>query len=366
VFSHFISMRPRLLLLMVVCRSAMAAPTVYLSERGECPNQETLLHALQDHLVQFDASPAPRAGSHLVSVLDLGRRYRVIVDGEARDFDDPGRHCGERAATATVFIALTLEPPSLISSPTPTPSPEPPAPVAPILIPIPPPIVAPLPPPRPKLRRVETQILVGTSLGILFQGAHADTAWEADPANDQYQPASVGASGAASEPLHVGMVLGCRLHKLTALDLYARIGAPLVNDVGKSTADFALILRDRFIFGDGAVHPYVTAGLGAGWIHHDVDFASGQTDDQPLVDAATARDFRPSQHPATRLCSAQSCIDTVTMGYFLLQWSTGLQIDLMHGRYGDLTFLTELQLLAAPFQNTGINWDFHFGLGAAY
>lgn len=48
-----------------------------------------------------------------VAVLDEGQRYQVMVGGQVRAFRDPARRCAERARTAAVLVALTLDPPSV-------------------------------------------------------------------------------------------------------------------------------------------------------------------------------------------------------------------------------------------------------------
>lgn len=48
-----------------------------------------------------------------LEVADLGRRYRVSIAGESREYGDESRDCQERARAAAVFAAITLEPPEI-------------------------------------------------------------------------------------------------------------------------------------------------------------------------------------------------------------------------------------------------------------
>src|SRR5262249_12845628 len=65
------------LLLLLMANTALADPTIYVSERGDCPDRATLLSTLRLHLRHHDAEARPSAGAISVSLIDLGPRYLV-------------------------------------------------------------------------------------------------------------------------------------------------------------------------------------------------------------------------------------------------------------------------------------------------
>jgi hypothetical protein len=355
---------------------------VYLSEKGNCPSLPELMAELPNHLSRHEASVEPQPGSLAVTVTDLGRSFRVFVNGQVRDFEDPGRNCLERAATATVFIALVLEPPSLIAPP-----PVPP----PVVIPPPPPMVMPPPPslpppPPPKVKpsylRLETNFTVGTSVGYVMSGTPVDVAYRTNYDTQQYERVVIQASGAAYEPLHFTLGFFGRVQRLLSVGLVARLGLPVLNTVGvtmnpalgterkKSNADFAVLAKLRVMFGEKRVHPFLTAGVGGGWINHLHDLDSGGNFYyQPYVDAQTANYYSPGIAPdgaPVNVVCGYPCKDTTTMGYFLTSLSAGLAVDVVQRPTHRLRLLAEVEMQAASLPTYGLNFDFRLGLEAAY
>lgn len=106
---------------------------------GGCPDAAQLEQALAPLLEQgvtlvFEptASTTRRA-----SVLDLGERYAIEIDGERREVEEARRDCVERARVAAVFIALNMQSSAAKPEPPkePEPAPEPEEPEAPPLPP---------------------------------------------------------------------------------------------------------------------------------------------------------------------------------------------------------------------------------------
>lgn len=152
-------------------------PLDLLARGHGCPTPAQLAATLRAASPRFALAiePAPDftlslpagAPSHVpVAVLDEGLLYQVMVGGQVRVFRDPARRCAERARTAAVLVALTLDPPSvklphddldlealLRDEPQPSAPVEPtPPPVCPVpppapACPAPPPVAAPKPPP---------------------------------------------------------------------------------------------------------------------------------------------------------------------------------------------------------------------------
>jgi hypothetical protein len=327
----------RTALALLLSAQATAAPpsVVYLTEQSACPDTATLTKALRERLSRFDVSIAPAIGALPVAVVDLGDRYRVIIDGVVRDFADPSRDCDERAAEATVFIALTLEPPSLPPTSLPPP-PLPPEPSPPLVL------VKPAQPTRARPHRLEIQALIGTSLGLASPWATTDNGHLAI------------SSGVMSEPLHWSIAVSARLSQAVSLGLQVRMGHPLFANAGSSpsVADFSLLLRNRFAFGTGKAHPFVSAGLGWGWIHHVVDVTSATI---PPVGGQQA------------LCpSTGSCYDTTTMSQLLISGSAGLLVDLLPKGKRGLAVIMETELEMPLWSQFGANFDFHIGLESQF
>lgn len=79
---------------------------------GECPRGDGVMAALVSVVGRNVSSPLrdpPR-------VVNLGDRFEVVVAGQTGQYADPARDCVERARVAAVFIALTLNPPTVRSA----------------------------------------------------------------------------------------------------------------------------------------------------------------------------------------------------------------------------------------------------------
>jgi hypothetical protein len=339
-----------LLLLAAAARPGYAAPTVYLSRAPACPSAELLREALRAHLSRFEVTTEPVADSIPLEVLDLGARYRVVVGGVARDFDDAGRDCAERAAAATVFAALILEPPAVeepapsvdaaaaASSATGTAAATHGAAAAPPRSAGP--VGAPADAPRPslprsaRLHRLELQWLVGSGIGYVPAGAHTDVAWSVTRtpgnASPAYARAALGSGGAAYAPLHVGLAAQLRLSRRFSVGLFARVGFPLLDNADSTAdpplgsgsahaiADFALLARARVLLGDGRVHPFFTLGLGGGWIDHAVDVTAASRSSTPTRPPTMAAPFPPLAPPST--ASVRSAEAAMTPSVLAISW----------------------------------------------
>jgi hypothetical protein len=86
-------------------------PALRLLTDSECPGSDAVETELKLLLPQvtFDGS----ADARLISIYDLGARYRVAVAGQQRELVDEARACAERARAAAAFVFLVLHPPSL-------------------------------------------------------------------------------------------------------------------------------------------------------------------------------------------------------------------------------------------------------------
>jgi hypothetical protein len=89
--------------------------------------------------------PPERLGARLraltaapaVELIDLGAPFQVVVAGKVREYRDDARDCTQRARVAAVFVAMTIDPASIVAPP-----PAPPPPVA-VVAPTQPTAVAP-------------------------------------------------------------------------------------------------------------------------------------------------------------------------------------------------------------------------------
>lgn len=108
-----------------LCGAAHAMPgRLELSVPQEgCPGRAQVELAVRQALAASHGGGEARVQ---VAVEDRGPRYRVSVLGRDREFTDAARRCDERARAAAVFVALTVDPPS-IDAPASPPAAPPPA-----------------------------------------------------------------------------------------------------------------------------------------------------------------------------------------------------------------------------------------------
>jgi hypothetical protein len=78
-----------------------------------CPAPEAVATVLAPLLPRTRVTLVPAAGALVVRVADAGAAYRIGIGPDEREFLDGDRRCDERARAAAVFIALTVEPPTV-------------------------------------------------------------------------------------------------------------------------------------------------------------------------------------------------------------------------------------------------------------
>jgi hypothetical protein len=113
----------------------LLASRAVAEDAQSCPDRASVREALSalasDEQSRAALAEVERAELELE---DLGDRYRVTVNGRAREYSDPNRDCKARAQVAAVFTALVLNPSSDQTAEEPAPAPPPPvatpAPVA--------------------------------------------------------------------------------------------------------------------------------------------------------------------------------------------------------------------------------------------
>ncbi len=117
---------------------ATAAPTnltLSMDFEASCPKaldvQAELTRLLPGLSVRFDAE-----GANLASITDVGPSYRLVLGDLKRTVPDENRRCEERARTAAILIATTLDPPTVAAAP-------PPVEATPPLVQAAPPVMAP-------------------------------------------------------------------------------------------------------------------------------------------------------------------------------------------------------------------------------
>jgi hypothetical protein len=117
-------------LLAVLPTLAAATPPSTLTlagARDACPSPALVAASLWGLL---RATRVTVADPGRVRIEDHGERYRIRVDADAREIEDPARDCAERARVAAVLIALTLDSPPVIAPPAPPPRANAPGPAA--------------------------------------------------------------------------------------------------------------------------------------------------------------------------------------------------------------------------------------------
>ncbi len=195
-----------------------------------CPSEAEFREALAKLAPQRAEGFDFEAASRSARVEDLGTRYRVSIDGQAREYDDGERDCERRARTAAIYVALVLWPADEEPEPTEAAPPEtaPPQPEPP-----PEPAPAPAAQPQPKTPNspqtpkapqfwlegagvVELGLVASAPLQVLTQigleqqfgshfGAIAYAAWPVLPATIDVGPAQ---SELARAPLGLGVRYG--------------------------------------------------------------------------------------------------------------------------------------------------------------
>lgn len=224
-----------------------------LARGAGCPSPAALASALsaasRRFVIALDAAPADAAP---VAVFDEGPVYRVLAGTVVRAYKDPGRRCDERARTAAVLVALTLDPPPvamphrddadlerILADPAPPAAPPPPAPACPPVAAAPiaavavaAPIAAPAPPPR---RSWITLAAAGLAEGAPGAGAGSATgggrmelamAWRGIGA-------AVGLSGTAASDLAPSGVRARLARVAVDANLLGAIRRGLVEGVGE-------------------------------------------------------------------------------------------------------------------------------------
>jgi len=101
-----------------------------------CPRPEMVLAELATLLPPERLSARLRAlpATPAVELIDLGAPFQVVVGGKVREYRDEAHDCAQRARVAAVFVAMTIDPASIVAPP-----PAPPAPVAAVASPEQPP-----------------------------------------------------------------------------------------------------------------------------------------------------------------------------------------------------------------------------------
>ena len=240
---------------------------------------------------------------------------------------------------------------------------------------------------------------LGSGLGYVPAATSTEVAWQfqADPTGDinkaAYVREAVGSGGAVFAPLHVGVELGAFVARNFSLSLLGRFevftGANAETQTPpdqangathKATGAVAGMLRARYRFLSGRVHPYIHVDIGGGQIREILNIgpSNTNTDVGPLVDRSTATayngatDRRAGAHdtpsvPLQLVCPAGSadCYDTIVLGDFLVGGGVGLWIDV----HKYLAFIVDANWLGAigvGSGQTGMNIDVNLGFGAHF
>src|SRR4051794_17170225 len=77
---------------------------------AECPRADAVWAELQAAPSRAGGT-APAGPPPALEVIDLGRAFRVAINGHAREYRDDARDCARRARMAAVFAAVALGPP---------------------------------------------------------------------------------------------------------------------------------------------------------------------------------------------------------------------------------------------------------------
>jgi hypothetical protein len=236
--------------------------------------------------------------------------------------------------------------------------------------------------------------MLGTGFGYEPKGNHTEVAWQYQPSTDSYVQQPVGSDGAALSPLHVDVELGTMITRHLTIGVLGRFqvltGAnahtTLINNMGgapttRATGAVAALLRVRYLFLEGRVHPYIHLDIGGGQIRHYLDVTSAGSDTIPLVDSYTADQYNnnidnsrvSNTGQITKgnqpVCPSggQTCTDSIALGYFLIGGGAGLWIDFLPSTARvNPAFILDLNLLGAigvGGPQTGMNLDIAAGIG---
>jgi hypothetical protein len=245
-----------------------------------------------------------------------------------------------------------------------------------------------------KLHRLFVFVYLGTGFGYEPSGNHTEVAYQYQPTGpnaDTYIRQPIGTGGVAFAPLHIGLEFGgmitrgfglsgmLRYQVFTAANAETQDPGSGVNaPTKKATGAVAGLVRARYRFLDGRVHPYVHVDFGGGQIRHTLDISTttDHLSDAPLVDRYTGEtynlgDKNPPGSGMTstgiqQVCANRlSCTDTISLGYLFVGGGAGLWIDV----HKYLALIVDVNLLGAigiGDGQSGMNIDVNLGFGAHF
>jgi len=255
-----------------------------------------------------------------------------------------------------------------------------------------------------KFQRFFIYAMLGTGFGYEPAGNHTEVAWQYQPspgancpsgilpagATDCYIRQPVGTGGVAFAPLHVGVELGVMLTKALSLSVLGRFqvytaanaetqsGGNVSNPTTKASGAVAALLRLRYKFLEGKIHPYIHVDIGGGQIRHVLDISSAQSNGMPLVDSFTGQSYNMGDRIQAmssngmipegnqRVCPSDgSCSDTIALGYVLLGGGGGLWID-VHKYVGLMLDVNLLGAIGVGDSQSGMNIDVALGFGVHF
>jgi hypothetical protein len=254
-----------------------------------------------------------------------------------------------------------------------------------------------------RMQRFFIYAMLGTGFGYEPAGNHTEVAWQYQPQpgnncmpgmTDCFIRQPVGTGGVAFAPLHVGIELGVNLtHALslsvlgrfqvyTAADAETQPGANITNPTTKASGAVAALLRLRYKFLEGRIHPYIHLDIGGGQIRHVLDISSAQQGGPPLVDSFTGesynmndRAFDSKGNPIPgqitegnqTVCPSggAACTDTIALGYLLVGGGAGLWID-VHKYVGLVLDVALLGAIGIGDSQSGMNIDIALGAGVHF
>ena len=235
--------------------------------------------------------------------------------------------------------------------------------------------------------RLFFNVMLGSSLGVEVSGNQTEVAYQFQASSGKYARQAIDGTGTVYQPIHLAFEGGVNITRHFGLSALVRTGFTLLNNAdssqnpplgygtSKASADFAAMIRARYLFLDNKIHPLIHFGFGFGSIRHLLDISGAQDGNHPLTDATSAMSYDPN-HPMNinPVCppAPASCVDSVAMGAMFLSAGGGLYIDLVkfyNGGFGiivDVDAIVALPVNIGGVGQTGLNFDFQIGLGAHF
>jgi hypothetical protein len=228
-------------------------------------------------------------------------------------------------------------------------------------------------------------VMPGFGFGYQPGGNQTEVAWQYQGSMlNTYAPASVDKQGGvAIAPFHIAVELGWMITHAFSLSVLGRFqvytGANAqtiqtgmeVGGTTKSSGAVAAMLRARYRFLSGKVHPYLHLDFGGGEIRNALNVSGAQGDPanggRHLIDYTSAQAYNSGDTSLMQeICvDPNNCYDTIKLGYLFVGGGLGVWYDFAK-HFALIVDVNLLGALGLGNAQRGMNIDFQIGVGAHF